>query len=569
MAEKIVIEAEVKSNIGDLNNEAKDAAGNFKVMGFSLNGVKKGLASAGKSAKMMFGTMKAGLISSGIGIFVIMIASLFAYFKNTKKGAEMLERAMAGMGAVVSVVTDLFSSMGELIVGAFSNPKEAVIGLWEAIKTNIVNRIDGIIMQFKALGTIIKSAMSFDFDGVTEGAKEFGKATIQMATGMDEVQQKKFADTIKGIAKEMNDEVSAAMRLKGMLQQLKDEEREFSKVRAQTRQDIQKARLDALDETKTAKERLDAVQKANDLELKTTADVLKMQERKIAIQKEQMSLSENMGEDLDELADLEVGLINLQTASFQTQKRLATEMETLKNEIVATDKARKKEKQDEIDAEFDLMIAQNDEWNKEQQRIRKEDLANEKAAADESVMIEKAAANAKKSIRAANISNISSGISLVKSLAGENKGLQAGAIIAENAVGIARTIISTQASNAAVIAEGTALAIPTGGASVAAALKLVATNNIAAGISIAASAVAAAQGLSALGKGGGGGGAKAPSGGGGGGGGGGGTPAPQMMSGEFNLSGGVEPEPVKAFVLTDEMSNSQNQLANIRRRATI
>ena len=567
MAEKIVIEAEVKSNIGDLNNEAKDAAGNFKVMGFSLNGVKKGLASAGKSAKMMFGTMKAGLISSGIGIFVIMIASLFAYFKNTKKGAEMLERAMAGMGAVVSVVTDLFSSMGELIVGAFSNPKEAVIGLWEAIKTNIVNRIDGIIMQFKALGTIIKSAMSFDFDGVTEGAKEFGKATIQMATGMDEVQQKEFADTIKGIAKEMNDEVSAAMRLKGMLQQLKDEEREFSKVRAQTRQDIQKARLDALDETKTAKERLDAVQKANDLELKTTADVLKMQERKIAIQKEQMSLSENMGEDLDELAALEVGLIDLQTASFQTQKRLATEMETLKNEIVAADKARAKEKQDEIDAEFDLMIAQNDEWNKEQQRIRKENLAEEKAAAEESVMIEKAAANAKKSIRAANISNISSGISLVKSLAGENKGLQAGAIIAENAVGIARTIISTQASNAAVIAEGAALAIPSAGASVAAASALVASNNIAAGISIAASAVAAAQGLSALGGGKGGGGAKAPSGGGGGGGG--GTPAPQMMSGEFNLSGGVEPEPVKAFVLTDEMSNSQNQLANIRRRATI
>ena len=566
MAEKIVIEAEVKSNIGDLNNEAKDAAGNFKVMGFSLNGVKKGLASAGKSAKMMFGTMKAGLISSGIGIFVIMIASLFAYFKNTKKGAEMLERAMAGMGAVVSVVTDLFSSMGELIVGAFSNPKEAVIGLWEAIKTNIVNRIDGIIMQFKALGTIIKSAMSFDFDGVTEGAKEFGKATIQMATGMDEVQQKEFADTIKGIAKEMNDEVSAAMRLKGMLQQLKDEEREFSKVRAQTRQDIQKARLDALDETKTAKERLDAVQKANDLELKTTADVLKMQERKIAIQKEQMSLSENMGEDLDELAALEVGLIDLQTASFQTQKRLATEMETLKNEIVAADKARKKEKQDEIDAEFDLMIAQNDEWNKEQQRIRKENLAEEKAAAEESVMIEKAAANAKKSIRAANISNISSGISLVKSLAGDNKAIQAGAIIAENAVGIARTIISTQASNAAVIAEGAALAIPSAGASVAAASALVASNNIAAGISIAASAVAAAQGLSALGGGKGGGGAKAPSGGGGGGG---GTPAPQMMSGEFNLSGGVEPEPVKAFVLTDEMSNSQNQLANIRRRATI
>jgi hypothetical protein len=47
------------------------------------------------------------------------------------------------------------------------------------------------------------------------------------------------------------------------------------------------------------------------------------------------------------------------------------------------------------------------------------------------------------------------------------------------------------------------------------------------------------------------------------------TPAPQMMSGAFDLSGGMEPEPTRAYVVTDEMTNSQNQLANIRRRATI
>jgi hypothetical protein len=47
------------------------------------------------------------------------------------------------------------------------------------------------------------------------------------------------------------------------------------------------------------------------------------------------------------------------------------------------------------------------------------------------------------------------------------------------------------------------------------------------------------------------------------------TPAPQMMSGAFELGGGIKPEPMKAFVVTDEMSNSQSQLANIRRRATI
>ena len=47
------------------------------------------------------------------------------------------------------------------------------------------------------------------------------------------------------------------------------------------------------------------------------------------------------------------------------------------------------------------------------------------------------------------------------------------------------------------------------------------------------------------------------------------TPAPQMMSGAFDLSGGEAPDAVRAYVVTDEMTNSQAQLANIRRRATI
>ena len=42
-----------------------------------------------------------------------------------------------------------------------------------------------------------------------------------------------------------------------------------------------------------------------------------------------------------------------------------------------------------------------------------------------------------------------------------------------------------------------------------------------------------------------------------------------MMSGAFDISGGIKPEPVKAYVVTDEMTSSQDQLANIRRRATI
>ena len=47
------------------------------------------------------------------------------------------------------------------------------------------------------------------------------------------------------------------------------------------------------------------------------------------------------------------------------------------------------------------------------------------------------------------------------------------------------------------------------------------------------------------------------------------TPAPQMMQGAFTLGGGETPEPARAYVVSDDITNNQNKLAIIRRRATI
>ena len=590
---------EVKSNIGEvtketkeLTNEASNAVGEFKFMGVSLSGVKKAFASAAVTAKGMFSTIKAGLISTGIGAFVVLIGSLVAYFKSTKDGAEKLERAMAGFGAVVSVITDRLSTFGKVIVSAFEDPQQAVADLWEAIKTNIVNRVEGLFDVFGALGDTIKAAFSLDWEGVKAGAADFSESMIQTATGVDDLTGK-MAKGFKALGDEIEKDVAAAMKLKGLTQQLKDEEREFSKVRAQTRQDIQKARLDALDESKTAEERLAAVQKANDLELKTTEDVLKMQRRKIEVQKATMALSENMAEDLDELASLEVELIDLQTASFQTQKRLATEMETLTNEIAAKEKAAQKviddekaEKEKERIASEKINLEAKTNWNLE--RIKDEtdeefkiriaaaekllQLQNENTLALiedvnaralkeleiqrnkelESVALMENAAEMKneinkkydrqvksqeKIITQVKKDNINEQLSAygnlagnLSALAGDNKELAAASAIIDTYVGANKAF----AQGGVVGYVGAAAVIAAGLANVQ---KIYSTP---------------------VGDSGGGGETPAAT-----------TPAPQMMSGAFQLGGGVKPEPIKTFVVTDELSNSQSQLANIRRRATI
>ena len=119
---------------------------------------------------------------------------------------------------------------------------------------------------------------------------------------------------------------------------------------------------------------------------------------------------------------------------------------------------------------------------KTNEETRQKDLANEKAVAD-----------AKNSIRDAQIANVEAGINLLKDVAGKNNKLQALAIAAENAVGIAKIIISTQAANAA--AKLKYAPIP-GGLALAAAE--ITANKISAGIGIAASVAAAAKGIAAL-----------------------------------------------------------------------
>jgi hypothetical protein len=179
----------------------------------------------------------------------------------------------------------------------------------------------------------------------------------------------------------------------------------------------------------------------------------------------------------------------------------------------------------------------------------------------------KSVADTEKAIQDARMSNIEAGVSLFKDLVGENNKLQAIAIAAESAVSIAKTIINTQAANAATTAQGAALAIPSAGASVAAAAALVTQNNISAGISIAAQIAAAAKGISALG-----GGASPASGGGLGSDSGAAAQAPSFnVVGDsgINQIASIQQQPVQAFVVSGEVTTSQALDRNRVENATL
>ena len=188
----------------------------------------------------------------------------------------------------------------------------------------------------------------------------------------------------------------------------------------------------------------------------------------------------------------------------------------------------RKQKLDDI--EFEKLIAKNDKFNEENLKSQEELLAKETAAKEEAAADQKEI-DAKVAAFKEGLGNQLFG--LAKELGGKNEKIQKGIAVSE-------TIFNTQKAVMRALAD---LPAPFGviqagihGAMGAAAVKNILTESMG-DVS-----------------------------------GGGGTPETMTpaTTGAFSLGGGLpEQQAVKAYVVTDEMSNSQAQLSDIRRRSTI
>ena len=206
----------VTKSTEDLNKESQQSLDNFGAFGLTLGGVKTAFGKIIPTAKALFSSLKVGLISTGIGAFVVLIGSLVSYFTNTQRGADKLAIAFAGIGTAISVVTDRISLFGESVSKFFSG----------------------------------------DFKGAAETVK----------------------GVVSGIGEEIKNEVAAITEITKRVQELRDVERDFGVERAKTNQEIAKARLLAEDENLTLQDRIKHLETANKLELETTEDAIKLAE---------------------------------------------------------------------------------------------------------------------------------------------------------------------------------------------------------------------------------------------------------------------------------------------------
>lgn len=340
------------------------------------------------------------------------------------------------------------------------------------------------------------------------------------------------------------------------------------------RKDIQNRHLVEIrtSETEAKKEAAEKLKKSNEeaaTDLKTQKDALKAIEEKFIREIEDLKATTDMQKlklqeerDLKELDAIKLSAESKEKAkaaiiekyrllNFQKEQEDLNAFKAIMQQAKADDEQRAADDaqvQADKMAEFSAMVTKQTDKDYEDQKKKDQALHDHKVALQE------------QSFALAN-----GAIGFLKEIAGKNKALQRAAVIAENAMGIAKIITSTQAANAAVVAKYSL--IPGGQALAATEITM---NKIGAGIGIATTLASTAKALSAIGGGGG------SAGGGSVGGGttGGGAPAPQ-----FNVIGnsGVNQiastlgsqQPIKTYVTAGDVTTQQALNRNIINNASL
>lgn len=348
MADKRIIKVEIDAETGDvitklegvakksketaseMKNQLSGALGQIdKLTGGAITKVQ-GLIKGVKGVTIGMKSLKAAIASTGIGLLVIALGSLVAYFTSTKRGSEKLERVMTTLSAAFSVITDRLSAFGETLVNAFENPQQAIKDFGESLKTFVMNRVRDLINGVKGLGT----AIGLLFDGeFLEAGKAAGQAFLDIGSAVVPLAGliRDNADAIGEMVDEINREAAAANKLTGQLQRLTDLERNLGVERAAAGVQIAANKLASEDLTKTTEERLEAAQAAFDLEQQILEKELSAARQRVSIIAQQNALGESSADDLDRLAEARKALYALEEGSLGRQ----TELQNKKNAIEA------------------------------------------------------------------------------------------------------------------------------------------------------------------------------------------------------------------------------------------
>lgn len=318
-----------EGRLGDLNKKAtalKDMPGPIGAIAAGFAGVKTAVMTGARALMTFTGLLAA----TGIGLLLVAVGSLMAYFKGTEEGAQRLRVIMAVFNGVVSQLKDVLISLGKAMFDAFTNPKQTIIDIGKAIKDNVINRIVGFIEIIPAIGKAISLALKGEF---AEAAKVTVDATAKMTLGVEN-----YTDKVSNAAKESAEFARNLAKVAEESRKLEESlnrviliERELKVERAEANKLLAEQRFIAQDTTVAIEDRIKALQRASDIEDTLTKNELENEKERLRIMDAKAKQANSDEATLDAIADQRVKVANIEEQSMMRQRMLLRTINSLRN----------------------------------------------------------------------------------------------------------------------------------------------------------------------------------------------------------------------------------------------
>ena len=289
---------------------------------------------AGTASTRSFG---AALAATGIGLIVVLLASLISFLTRTQEGLDFVSKATAAFSAFVGTLFDALSNLARQI-------------------------IDNLVPALTGLKDIIVGIFTLDFEQLKRGIDGIGDA-VSNIEGINIIEL--GANAARAAAQ--------AFELEGALIEVRKAEADLAVEREKSIATIDKLREASRDETLTFKERAAALEEAVSIEQKQLDQSLEFARQRLEIIKAQNDLTESTEADLQRVRDAEIEIARLEAESARRRLKLNNDLRALRSQESAEAKR----------------IA--DQRRQEEDKAQRAQLEAERAAAAERARIQKEA----------------------------------------------------------------------------------------------------------------------------------------------------------------------------------
>ena len=354
-----------------INTDAKQLDSNLKKVPKATKKITGGFRAMGTALK-----------AAGIGLVISGFALLKELFQENQKVVDVFNIAFESLSLAFNDFFNYISKNVETISSyfkkIFDDPLESVKALGNAIKDNIIERVQSLFDVFGHLGKTMKKLFSGDWDGALEEIKKAGSEMVDVMTGVDNSVEKVTEVVSEGVTalteytKSTYDQAKANVELKkkadlaavanqGLIEKYDRQAEQQRQIRDDERKSIE--------DRKKANDELAVILDKQEKAMKVNANTqLQLAEAELKKDAKNVEALKAKGEALNELAAIEATVtgfrseqktneaalekegLELINSRLESENNLAIERKRFDAEQIE-DELEKLEKLKEIDAE--------------------------------------------------------------------------------------------------------------------------------------------------------------------------------------------------------------------------